>query len=196
MKWAFMKKFQDLNIKTKLIIIFIFIKVIPVLLVSFIALFGINQLFSFFNTNSLAIKKTAQEVATSTATIAIEDSILALDKKSQNSLEILSSQIAQAVANFLYERDHDLLFLAQSKPNKELYQTFFETKKRHIMDVDTQKYAYNETEKNGSTKQTTLSKNIFTKQTFSITNESFNGLIPNHFTPKPFLFIKRLLFWI
>ncbi|MCD8477472.1 MAG: hypothetical protein LRY68_05840 [Sulfurospirillum sp.] len=107
----------------------------------------LTSFFLFFNTNSLAIKKTAQEVVSSTATIAIEDSILALDKKSQNSLEILSSQIAQAVANFLYERDHDLLFLAQSKPNKELYQTFFETKKRHIMDVDTQKYAYNETEK-------------------------------------------------
>ncbi|NCD11143.1 MAG: hypothetical protein EOL93_01215, partial [Epsilonproteobacteria bacterium] len=82
-----MKRFQDFKIKTKLIIIFIFIKVIPVLLVSFIALFGINELFSFFNANSLAIKKTAQEVVTSTATIAIEDSILALDKKSQNSLE-------------------------------------------------------------------------------------------------------------
>lgn len=194
MKWAFMKKFQDLNIKTKLIIIFIFIKVIPVLLVSFIALFGINQLFSFFNTNSLAIKKTAQEVVTSTATIAIEDSILALDKKSQNSLEILSSQIAQAVANFLYERDHDLLFLAQSKPNKELYQTFFETKKRHIMDVDTQKYAYNETEKKWLYQANDAVEKHFHEANLLDNKREFQRIDPKPFHSKAIPIYKEITF--
>ena len=94
-----MKRFQDFNIKIKLIVIFIVIKVIPVLIISSIALFGIRSLFSFFNNSSLSIETTARDVITSTATLAIEDSILALDRKSQNSLEILSIQIAQEVAN-------------------------------------------------------------------------------------------------
>ncbi|ACZ13205.1 EAL domain-containing protein [Sulfurospirillum deleyianum] len=189
-----MKAFKDLNIKTKLIIIFVFIKVIPVILISMIALFGINELYTFLNTNTLAIKKTAQEVVTSTATIAVEDSILALDKKSQNSLEILSTQIAQAVANFLYERDHDLLFLSQSKPNPEMYQTFLETKKRYIMDVDTQKYVYDEHEKKWVYQTQNELETYFNEAKLPDNKREFQRIDPKPFQSKAIPLYKEITF--
>ena len=142
-----MKRFQDFNIKIKLIVIFIVIKVIPVLIISSIALFGIRSLFSFFNNSSLSIETTARDVITSTATLAIEDSILALDRKSQNSLEILSIQIAQEVANFLYERDSDILFLSENTPNMHMYQHFLENKTRKVIDINTTGYRYDASQK-------------------------------------------------
>lgn len=189
-----MKKFNDLKIKTKLIIIFVVIKVIPVLLISTIAIFGIHELFSFFNQNSLTIKTTAQEVVASTANIAVEDSILALDRKSQNSLEILSMQIAQAVANFLYERDHDILFLAQLTPNAELYQNFLVTKTRHIMDVGTQNYLYK------AEKQTWVHQNhldsevLFNNALLDDNKREFQRIDPKQFNSKAIPLYKELSF--
>lgn len=140
----FNRIFDNLKIRTKLILLFILIKVIPFLIIAMIALYGIDSLHTFFNQSSLEIKKTAKEVVTATANTAMKDSIEALDKRTQSSLEILTAQIAQHVANFLYERDDDIKFLSTLKPNESAYATFLKTKQRDITYIDLEEFIYDE----------------------------------------------------
>ncbi|MFT7004818.1 MAG: diguanylate cyclase (GGDEF)-like protein/PAS domain S-box-containing protein [Sulfurimonas sp.] len=140
----FIKKFDNLKIRTKLILIFIIIKVIPVILISLIALYGVNSLHTFFNQSSLDIKKTAKEVVSSTAKIAVEDSTLAINKMAQTSLEILTAQIAEHIANFLYERDDDILVLSKITPSTKLYKDFLKSKERKITDIDLKEFVFDD----------------------------------------------------
>ena len=135
---------DNLKIKTKLIIIFIIIKVIPVILISSIALYGINSLHSFFTKSSLDIKNTAKEVVSSTAKIAVEDSTLAINKMAQTSLEILTAQIAEHIANFLYERDDDIRILSKISPSAKLYEDFIKSKERKVTDINIKEFIFDE----------------------------------------------------
>ena len=55
-----------------------------------------------------------------------------MDKKSQESLEKISYEIAQKVAGFLYERDRDLLFLSKLEINQKTLEKFYETSNANI----------------------------------------------------------------
>lgn len=103
--FALKQLLSNFKIRTKLIILFVFIKVIPLILLAVITLIGIDSLYEFFIDNTNQVKQTAKEVVSSTANTAVADSILALDRKSQESLEKISGEIAQSVADFLYEHN-------------------------------------------------------------------------------------------
>ena len=104
---------KNLGIKAKLIAIFLVIKIIPLIILLYIAVVGIADLEELINEQSWVALQKSTAVVEITAKIAIKDSIEALDKKSQESLELLTLDVAQDVADFLYQRDRDLLFLAE-----------------------------------------------------------------------------------
>jgi len=122
----------NLKIRAKLIILFIVIKVIPLLLIAYIAVVGAKKLDRYFSQNTRAQFKQSEIIVQNTAAMAIDDSIKMLDKKSQLSLERISYEIANNVAAFLYERDNDLLFLASIPLNQQILQDFFDSKQRAI----------------------------------------------------------------
>ena len=119
---------KNLSIKIKLIIIFILIKIIPLLFVSYIAYEGILKLEQYLNKSTNFLYNQSKEVISNTANASIEDSIKILDKKSQESLERLSNEIALNIANFLYERDKDLILLSKLELNQKVLDSFFDTK--------------------------------------------------------------------
>ncbi len=123
---------NNLGIKAKLIFIFVIIKIVPLGIVAYIALIGAQNVGSSFVQDSTTIIEKSSAVVSNTANIAIEDSIKALDKKSQSSLERLSQEIAKNVSEFLYERDKDILFLAQTDLNQALLSNFYNIKTRPI----------------------------------------------------------------
>ncbi|HRF91768.1 MAG TPA: hypothetical protein PLF65_13290, partial [Desulfobacter postgatei] len=86
----------------------------------------------FKNDSSIVLQESTQ-IIKATADTAIKDSISALDKKSQESIEMLTLQIAHEIAHFLKQRDSDLLFLASFQPNVELYERFIKTKQSEII---------------------------------------------------------------
>jgi diguanylate cyclase (GGDEF)-like protein/PAS domain S-box-containing protein len=133
---------SNLKIRTKLILLFIFIKVIPLLLLSVVAFLGIASLSQFFTENTSALKHTTKSVVSSTANIAVSDSINALDRKSQEALERLTAQIANSVASFLSERDSDLLFLAALPNDSKTYQDFLVSKTKLIAKDKSDHYIY------------------------------------------------------
>ncbi len=135
---------SKLQIRTKLIGLFIVIKVIPVVLFAVISLYGVRSLYNFFNEHTTKLKEATHEVVSSTAAIAVEDSILALDRKMQTSLEKLGAQIARSLADFLYERDNDLLLLASLPRSEQTYANFFKHKHRAIIQDKSDDYIYDD----------------------------------------------------
>ncbi len=129
-----MESFKNIGIKAKLIIIFIIFKLIPLFILAYVAIYGIDELHSFIEkSNNESLDKSIQTVE-QTATLAIEDSIEALDKKSQMALEIKTSDIANNVAKFLYERDSDLLYLAsQNQISKDFFISFYNAKTKDVI---------------------------------------------------------------
>jgi len=128
-----MIKLRNLGIKIKLIILFLFLKVIPLMIVSYLAIIGIktagnifvNNLEKSFDDNKNLLEKTAND--------AIDDSIKALDQTAQDSLEKLTVTMANQIASFLYERDNDLIFLSKQQPSNKLFNDFFNSKQKDVI---------------------------------------------------------------
>lgn len=123
---------NHLGIRTKLIFIFVFIKIVPLVIIAWIAIAGANGVAKNFASKSKDIVKVSKKIIKNTADIAISDSIRALDKKSQDSLERLSHEVALKVAAFLYNRDKDLLFLASLPMSSRTIKNFYNHKNRKI----------------------------------------------------------------
>lgn len=109
---------KNLSIRIKLIVIFILIKIIPLLFIAYIAYEGVLKLDMYINKSTTFLFNQNKEIIINTANASIEDSIKNLDKKSQDSLEKISYEIANNIADFLYERDKDLLFLSKLDLNQ------------------------------------------------------------------------------
>ena len=133
---------KNLSIKLKLIVLFVLIKVIPLLLISFIAYEGVNRLNEYFLDSTEKLFSDNKKIIKETADNAINDSIKALDKKSQQFLERISYEIANNVANFLYERDSDILFLSKIQINQEILESFYKSKSKEIITHD--EYSYDD----------------------------------------------------
>lgn len=124
---------KSLSIKFKLVILFVFIKIIPLLILSYIAYMGVVKLEEYFASTTKQLFVENKQIIETTAQKAIGDSITMLDKKSQISLEKLSNELATNVANFLYERDRDITFLSTLNLNQDVLQNFYDSKSKDIV---------------------------------------------------------------
>ncbi len=133
---------QKLTIKVKLILIFILIKIIPLLFISYIAYNGAKSLNTYMKNSVEILFNESKTSILDTANESINDSIENLDKKSQLSLERVSYEVANNIAAFLYQRDEDILFLSKLDINQELLEKFYATKNRDI--ITHEKYFYDD----------------------------------------------------
>lgn len=130
-----------ITIKLKLILLFVLIKILPLLLIAFIAYEGAIKLDNYVQKSTRYLFNKNKEIILNTANASIEDSIKNLDKKSQLSLERLSYELANKVADFLYERDKDILFLSNIDLSQKIINSFYNAKQREI--ISHEKYQYN-----------------------------------------------------
>ena len=113
-----------LGIRGKLITIFIFIKVIPLILLAWLAINEVNKLGISVSSQSAQMAKDTGKIVSQIGSLATENSIIALNEKSRESIERLTNDTAKAVASFLYERDEDILTAANLSPSAANYQNF------------------------------------------------------------------------
>ena len=99
-----------LGMRTKLIIIFFAASAIPMSIITIISLRQIIHL------------------GRQLSEIAAMDSANALNEMATENIERLTTDTARDVANFLYARDMDILYLAEIKPSEENYRQFIESK--------------------------------------------------------------------
>ena len=127
-----MFKFNNYSIKTKLIFVFIVFKVLPLILLSAIGVFSFLEINELLQKSSKKIIQESSNSIKKTTYLTILDSITALDKKSQDILEYKTYEIANKVAEFLKQRDKDILFLAQQNINQKTLQKFYNRKNREV----------------------------------------------------------------
>lgn len=186
---------NSLSIKFKLLFLFIVIKIIPLLFLSYIAYNGVLKLEEYFSSSTKELFVENKEIIANTAEKAVGDSIKMLDKKSQISLEKLSNELSNNVANFLYERDKDILFLSTLNLNQNILQNFYNSKTRDIIVHGNYFYDF-ET-------NTWKNRNILDRANRDMIQASlkdnekeFNFIDPVQFKSNQFQYIKKLFILI
>lgn len=104
-----------LSMQTKLIVIFLLVKVIPLILLSLIAWHQFTIL------------------GDSLREIAVGDATASLNDRAIKNIERLTTDTAQRVADFLYARDSDILYMAHVKPSEENYRAFVNNSRKDLI---------------------------------------------------------------
>ena len=120
------------SIRDKLIGIFVLIKVIPLIVLAWFAWHEISSLSITLETHVNEMAQTSTQTTKQVAGIATSSSIRALDIRSREAIEHLTTDTARNVAEFLEGRDVDIRMASLLKPDKDLYQAFLNTQKRNI----------------------------------------------------------------
>ncbi|MCL2707903.1 MAG: ATP-binding protein, partial [Defluviitaleaceae bacterium] len=98
----------NLKLRPKLVLIFLIAKVIPIVLITAMALSQIISLGRILRD------------------IAVEDSAAALNDGAREEIERMTTEIAGALSTFLYQRDQSILLLASLEPSDETCRIFSE----------------------------------------------------------------------
>ena len=181
---------KSLKIRTKLISLFVVIKVIPLIIISYLAYEGIRYLAEIFNQESKTTLEKSYEVVENTANIAVANSIKALDKKSQEALEVLTNNVALDVSSFLYARDKELLFLSKiDNLNEKIIKDFYETNTKDV--IVPQEFLYDEQKKWITTdKSQSISRTL--KSSLEHNRKYFNHIAPKKFKTKHLRLYKEI----
>ena len=112
------------GMRAKLILLFIFIKVVPLVLLALVAWKQAVDLGDDMKQRTEDISARAVKALSETGEIAVNDAVNALDARATEDIERMSTDTARRVADFLYARDDDILFASSLKPSTETYQRF------------------------------------------------------------------------
>lgn len=123
-----------LGIRTKLILLFVLIKLVPLMLLAVLAWQGVTQLAERLSDRSAETQTTAKDTLVSMSDIVTKESTRALDLKSRESLERLTTDTALAVADFLHDRDDDARLAATLEPTEAVYRQFLQNRQRQLID--------------------------------------------------------------
>ena len=141
MKSAMIQKFiartehLHLGIRAKLISLFVVIKVIPLVLLAVLAWKGVSSLGSTVTERSDEITEDMRRAVGDLTNVMTRESTRALDQKSRDALERLTTDTALAVADFLYARDRDALMAARLPPSEALYREFLRNRTGRLVDA-------------------------------------------------------------
>jgi len=129
------------GIRSKLIALFVAIKVLPLILLAYLAWQGVEQLGLSLSQETDQLAKEVKTTVSDMSERFAKESVQALDDRAREELERLTTDTARAVADFLHDRDRDILLAAALPTNAQQYQTFLETRTRFTTEAGTWKLA-------------------------------------------------------
>ncbi|MDR2768014.1 MAG: response regulator [Treponema sp.] len=112
------------GLRTKLIILFVIIKVIPLVLLAIMAWRQALKLTQTLEERTAILAARAGDALVETGKIAVNDSVEALNAGVTNEIERMSTDLALRVASFLYARDADIRYAALLPPSVSQYRNF------------------------------------------------------------------------
>ena len=118
------------GIRAKLIGIFVLIKVLPLLALAWFAASAILSLGRTVEDRTAAMVADTREVVSLVGNRSTENSIAALDLRSREAIERLTTDTARAVAAFLEDRDQDIRLAATLPPDPSAYREFLALRTR------------------------------------------------------------------
>ncbi len=125
--------YLGIGMRAKLIILFVVIKVLPLVLLAFVAWRQSWFLGEELKKSTVEITSIANKALSETGSIAIADAKDALDLRAREDLERMTTDTAQNVANFLYGRDADIRFLATLKPERSVLSAFLQSQQGRLI---------------------------------------------------------------
>ena len=121
----------NFGIRSKLIALFVAIKVLPLILLAYFAWQGVQQLGLSLSQETEQLAEEVKTTVSDMSTRFAKESVRALDDRAREELERLTTDTAKAVADFLYDRYRDILLAATLPTNEYQYQKFLETRTRY-----------------------------------------------------------------
>jgi PAS domain S-box-containing protein len=122
-----------MGMRTKLILIFVVIKVIPLVLLTLMAWSQAQNLGRELKNHTEELKEKANHALTRMGNIAVEDSVKALNNSATEQIERTSTDLAKRVAEFLYSRDDDIRYAAGLEPSEAAYRHFLAYRTRSLV---------------------------------------------------------------
>ncbi len=119
------------GIRAKLITLFVVIKVLPLILLAYFAWQGMTQLGLRLSQETAQLVADVKTTVNDMSARFAKESVQALDDRAREELERLTTDTARAVADFLYDRDRDILLVATLPPEEAQYQKFLDTRLRN-----------------------------------------------------------------
>lgn len=123
-----------LGIRGKLIAIFVAIKVVPLVLLCWLAWHEVVHLGQHIEKRTGVMVDETRALVRDVGKKASDDSIRALDLKSREAIERLTTDTAKQVADFLYQRDQQVLLASQIPQDAKRYEQFLEPLTRRVLD--------------------------------------------------------------
>lgn len=131
-RWKSIVRLNWFGIRGKLITVFLILKVVPLLVMGFVVWGSLSYLEKNTIKKVTELSNDLKETIVDVGDRAIVSSVNELDNHSRESIERLSTDTARAVAQFLYDRDYDILQAANLTPEEESYQKFIFSRKRGV----------------------------------------------------------------
>lgn len=126
---------KSMGIRSKLIGLFVAIKVIPLILLALMAWNGLTSLGADVSVQTDDLTKVVRETVEGISGQFTKEAEKALDRRAQEELERITTDTARAVADFLYERDGDIQQAARLEPNEATYRIFVAGRTRKTIPV-------------------------------------------------------------
>jgi signal transduction histidine kinase len=123
-----------LGIRTKLILLFVVIKLIPLILLAMLAWAGVKQLGEQMSARNSEMAEGVRKTVGQMSAQMSADSVRALDLRSREAIERLTTDTARAVADFLHDRDRDILLAANVEPGEQAFRRFLANRTRPLID--------------------------------------------------------------
>ena len=112
------------GIRGKLIVVFVLIKVIPLVLLAWFAWHAITNLGEDVSTKADGMAGSMLTTMSEVGKTVTDDSIKALDERSREAIEAMTTDAARQIASFLYDRDRDIRMAAGLEPNEAVFRNF------------------------------------------------------------------------
>jgi len=122
-----------LSVRARLILMFIAIKVVPLVLLVWIAWHRTQDTADYLGEQFNELVSTANQAIHDVGDNAIEDAINALDARARSEIERLTTDTALRVADFLHDRDADIRYVASLPPDEATYRNYIEQQRRELI---------------------------------------------------------------
>lgn len=127
------------SLRFRLILLFIAASALPLLLLGWTAWYQSKEITDNLTGQVKHLVQTARQAGDE----AIADSVHSLDDFAQEEIEKQTKYIANAIANFLYDRDADILYAGTLTPSASSYRQFIENKRKKLIYHDQWKLTHN-----------------------------------------------------
>ncbi|MDR1855454.1 MAG: EAL domain-containing protein [Azoarcus sp.] len=122
-----------LSVRVRLILLFIAIKVVPLILLVWIAWSQTRETAVHLGEQFGELVETANRSIHKVGDMAVNDAVNALDTRARDEIERLTTDTARRVAAFLYDRDADIRYVATLPTDANAYRNYVERQRRDLI---------------------------------------------------------------